>query len=127
MVNDMKKNYQKILKMGKVTVGIVAIGMICGTLFSGVTVSAAMQKEMQVVESCGTTARSYSTKNLLFASTYDGAGNYYTGCVFNSLSAAKREFGYDYTYKACYKVHNGMVFNHYYSYSNGTRCYFIVD
>jgi hypothetical protein len=29
MVNDMKKNYQKILKMGKVTVGIVAIGMIC--------------------------------------------------------------------------------------------------
>ncbi|MBQ6844908.1 MAG: hypothetical protein IJO60_09775 [Agathobacter sp.] len=120
----MKKFYQSIRKMGKVTVGIVAIAMIFGFVFSTVTVSAATESERQAIEDVGKNTRA---AHLLFPSTYDGSGNYYTGKVFDSLAEAKASFGYNYTYKLCYKVHNGMVFNHYYSFSNGTRCYFIVD
>ena len=120
----MKKFYQSIRKMGKVAVGIVAFAMIFGLAFNTVTVSAAIQNEKEEVECAEKNTRA---AHLLFSSTYDGSSNYYTGLVFDSLPEAKARFGYDYTYKSCYKVYDGVVFNHYYSFSDGTRCYFIVD
>lgn len=63
-----------------------------------------------------------------FAETYfDGAGNMYTGYVFPTLTAAKAQFGGDWTYTQCDTSYGGHKFNCYYTFDDdGTRCYFRV-
>lgn len=126
----MKKFYHSIRKMRKVTVEIVAIAMVFGVVFSTVTVSATTLKENSSVQTVNTTDNSetsYNTRSALKDSMLEGGGgNEYSTRIWSSLSEAKAYYGYDFDYGTCNVYYGGIRYNHYYSFSDNTRCYFKV-
>lgn len=56
----------------------------------------------------------------------DGDDNLYSTRTFSTVESAKTAFGWDFAYEQCYRYFNGVIYNWFYWFTDGTKCYFHV-
>lgn len=62
----------------------------------------------------------------LQSSIMDSGGNTYVKGVWDSFGEARAYFGTTWSYSACNVRYCGQTYNYYFTFSDSTRCYFVV-